>query len=156
MKILFIVIILLYIATTAYSLTGRVIKVIDGDTITVLKNSKTNIKIRLYGIDAPEKKQPFGQQARKVLARMIAGKTVEIEETGKDRYGRFVGIVQNAGRNINSQLVKDGFAWVYPAFCKRPECSSWKSQEAEAKAARRGLWRDKQPIPPWKWRKRKK
>lgn len=133
----------------------KVIKVSDGDTITCLKNGNSQIKIRLYGIDAPEKKQSFGQRARQPLASMLAGKTVDIQDCGKDPYGRLLGIIKSNGVNINREMIKDGFAWVYPAFCRKSECQELANQEKRARTARRCLWRDRSPVPPWEWRRKK-
>lgn len=139
---------------TTHAFPCKVVKVSDGDTITCLKNGNSQVKIRLYGIDAPEKKQAFGQQSRLALAHLLAGKIVEIEDCGPDRYGRIIGIIKSGGTIINRQMIQDGYAWLYPAFCRRPECSEWKTQEELAKAARRGLWRGNKPISPWQWRKK--
>ena len=146
----------LFFATTqAFAWTGQVVAVSDGDTIKVLQGGRET-KIRLYGVDTPEKKQAFGQKAKGFTAFMVAGKVVDVEPVDKDRYGRTVGIVTVAGRSLNEELVKSGFAWVYRQYCRRGECSTWLKEEGQARAARIGLWVDPAPVPPWDWRKANK
>lgn len=146
----------LAIAGNAFAWPGKVVSVTDGDTIKVLDPGGQQVKVRLYGIDSPEKKQSFGQVATKYTANMIAGKTVEIEEVDRDRYGRIVGIVLIGGVNVNQELVSNGYAWVYHQYCRRPECQNWQSLEQEAQAKKIGLWADPKPIPPWEWRSKKR
>ena len=93
------------------SFEGKVIRVSDGDTIVVLTQDKEQIKVRLNGIDAPEKKQPFGKQSTKFLANLVAGKTVEIKKEGNDRYGRMIGTIFLNGIDINKEMVSNGYAW---------------------------------------------
>ena len=155
MKIILSFLLFLFIVTPCFAMSGKVVKVTDGDTITVLTCQQKQVKVRLYGIDAPEKRQPFGQRAKESLSRLIAGKKVNVEETGKDRYGRVVGIVKAGSVNVNEKMIYDGFAWVYDSFCKKSFCSSWKDKQSRARAEKRGLWRDKNPVEPWKWRKQK-
>jgi len=132
--------------------SGKVVSVTDGDTIKVLHNS-LQVKIRLYGIDTPEKKQAFGQKAKQFTADMVAGQVVDIEEVTMDRYGRTVGIVRTGSDCLNEELIKAGYAWVYTQYCDRPICDKWQQFEHAAKADRKGLWHDKNPIPPWEWRR---
>lgn len=149
------VLLLLVLAVTenVFAWPGQVVSVTDGDTIKVLDPAGQQVKVRLYGIDTPEKKQSFGQAATKHTANMIAGKTVEIEEVDRDRYGRIVGIVLVGGVNVNQELVKNGYAWVYKQYCKKPECREWQVLEQAAKATRLGLWLDPAPMSPWDWRR---
>jgi endonuclease YncB( thermonuclease family) len=145
---------LLSLAVQAWAWSGKVVAVSDGDTIKVLQNG-TETKVRLYGVDAPEKKQDFGQAAGKFTAGLAAGKTVEVDPIDTDRYGRTVGVVILDGRTVlNRELVKAGFAWVYPQYCKLPVCGEWKGLEATARAQQAGLWRDPNPTPPWEFRKK--
>jgi len=132
--------------------TGQVVAVTDGDTIKVLQDG-IETKVRLYGVDAPEKKQAFGQKAKDFTASLVAGKMVNVEPVDQDRYGRIIGLVTVAGRSLNEELIKNGFAWVYRQYCRREECSIWATEESQAKSARVGLWADPAPIPPWGWRK---
>ena len=152
MRTLLLFILILLLSSPVLALTGRVVNVADGDTVTILDANKRQNKIRLYGIDCPEKKQAFGQRARQFLAGMIAGKTVDISDMGPDRYGRTVGLIELDGISVNREMVKNGFAWVYRQYCKIPECRSWIQDEDMARNARLGLWQDWQPVPPWEWR----
>lgn len=131
--------------------TCQSVKVIDGDTI-ICVNADKKTRIRLYGIDAPEKGQAYGDQARKALAAMLAGKRANYEKMARDRYGRTVALVYRGGKNVNLEMVKSGCVWVYGQFCKKPFCGQWREVEQEARQARRGLWRNR-AIPPWEWRK---
>ena len=129
-----------------FALSGKVVSVHDGDTITILQD-KQQIKVRLFGIDAPELKQPFGRKSKEFLASMIAGQIVEVEENGKDRYKRTIGTIYLDGADINAQMVENGYAWAYRRFSKK-----YAPQESAAKFEKLGLWRD-DPIPPWEWRR---
>lgn len=134
---------------------GRVVSVTDGDTIKVLDPGGQEVKIRLYGVDTPEKKQAFGHAAREFTAGLVAGKMVEVEPVDTDRYGRVVGIVHGNGFIVNRELVKSGFAWVYPQYCRRAECREWVTLEGEARRQRAGLWAEPDAVPPWDWRRQK-
>jgi len=132
----------------------KVVGVHDGDTISVLTTSKTELKIRLAGIDAPELKQAFGSKARQALSGMIFGKTVRLVISGKDHYGRSLAEVYTLDNTfINLEMVKLGYAWDYVRFTKG---KLFKDAEAAARAGRKGLWQDDKPIPPWEWRKEEK
>ena len=131
-------------------LTGRVVRVADGDTLTVLDSDQRQHKIRLARIDAPEKKQPFGGDAREALAGRVNNKDVRIEWKTRDRYHRIVGEVHLDGRRINRELVADGWAWHYVRYSKSNEL---REAEQKARNERRGLWRDENPVPPWEFRK---
>lgn len=132
---------------------GKVIKVSDGDTITILPKEKKQIRIRLYGIDAPEKKQAFGEKSRQYLASLIAGKDVKVNVYDIDRYGRNVAIIINEDKNINKEMVAAGYAWVYLQYNKLPDLPEWLKLQEAAQKERLGLWRDKNPIPPHEFRK---
>ena len=139
----------------AETLKGRVVKVADGDTITVLDAANVQHRIRLDKIDAPEKSQSFGDAARKHLAAFVAGKDVEIEWTKKDKYGRILGTIWAmlpTRTDVNLQMVKDGFAWHYKQF---DNTQSYADAETAARMAKRGLWKDPAPIPPHEFRKKK-
>lgn len=146
--------VLLFLSSSpVYAWTGKVVAVTDGDTIKVLQDGNQK-KVRLYGVDTPEKKQAFGQKAKDFTASLVAGKMVAVEPVDQDRYGRTVGLVTVDGLSLNEELVKKGFAWVYRQYCKRGECSEWLVFESQAKAAKIGLWADFAPVPPWEWRKK--
>jgi endonuclease YncB( thermonuclease family) len=140
----------------AASFTGKVVKVSDGDTIQVLKDGKA-VKIRLAEIDCPEtshgkKKpgQPYGKAAKRFALDLAGGKTVRIDVVTTDRYNRVVGkVVFDDGSTLNKRLVEAGLAWVYRQYAKDQALFDL---EAEAKATKRGLWSDPNPVPPWEWR----
>ena len=135
----------------AGEIAGRVVSIQDGDTLTVLV-SKKQIKVRLTEIDAPERKQPFGTRSRQSLAELCANKDARIVVQGKDRYGRTLGRVRCAGMDANAEQVRRGMAWVFERYAAKE--SRLYAMEAEARAARRGLWQDARPVPPWEWRQR--
>ena len=152
----FITLILLLTLTTpllADELRGKVVSIADGDTITVLDADKKQHKVRLNGIDAPEKKQAFGAKSKARLGELVAGKDVMVEWKEKDTYGRTLGKVTQNGVDVNLQMVKEGLAWHYRKYSKSAELSR---AEAEAKAGKKGLWADQNPVPPWDFRKHEK
>ncbi len=147
---LFISFALLASQALAADFTGRVVGVSDGDTITVLHNGKGE-RIRLHGIDCPEKRQAFGNRAKQFTSNLVFGKTVTVQVLDRDRYGRTVGVVLLPdGRSLNHELVKAGFAWWYWRYT--PDDETLAQLEREARAAKRGLWADAEPVPPWEWR----
>jgi endonuclease YncB( thermonuclease family) len=144
------------LGAVAETITGRVVGVSDGDTLTVLDASLQQSKIRLAGIDAPEKGQPFGTQAKESLSGMVFNKRVVVEYSKVDRYGRKVGKVQHNATDVNLELLKKGMAWHYTAYAKEHEVedrTAYASAEAEAKAQRRGLWQEHTPSAPWEFRR---
>lgn len=145
---------LVFVPTIVSAYEAKVVAITDGDTIKVLKNNQ-QIKIRLYGIDCPEKKQAFGKAAKRFLANQIAEKTVEIDHFKNDRYGRSIAFVRFNGRDINAEMIAAGYAWVYRKYCKKqPLCTQWLQAEKSARDFGHGLWQSPEPIPPWKWRKK--
>ncbi len=137
----------------------KVIKVSDGDTISVkkLKNNVLDgdlIKVRLYGVDAPEKDQDFGYESKKALMNYVMDKTIEIDVKSKDRYGRSVGVIYIGGRNINEELLRDGYVWYYEQYDKNNEKS--RLLQENAMKNKLGLFSKKGYIEPWKFRKDKK
>lgn len=147
---------LLSFHVSAETIQGKVIGIADGDTITVLDQSKTQHKIRLAGIDAPEKGMPFGQKSKEHLSGLVAGKQVTVETTKLDRYGRNVGKVLVEGLDANLAQVEAGFAWHYKAYQREQSVvdrQTYSKAEEHAREARKGLWLDREPVPPWEWRK---
>lgn len=136
--------------------TGKVVGVTDGDTITVLRDGHDQIKIRLYGIDAPESGQPFGKAAKQSLASKVYGQSVEVEVMDKDRYGRTVARIFVEGDDVNAAQLRSGHAWLYRQYCKDWVCGEWARLEAEARSSEAGLWADNDPTPPWQWRRDEK
>jgi endonuclease YncB( thermonuclease family) len=134
-------------------ITGEVIRVHDGDTITV-KASNENINVRLARIDAPELKQPYGKQSGDWLRKIVKGKTVTVDIEDIDRYGRAVGTVMMGNENVNAIMVEDGYAWVYREFSKGGD--DLMLLEIDARARRIGLWTLDNPIYPPDFRKHNK
>jgi endonuclease YncB( thermonuclease family) len=128
----------------------RVVGVHDGDTITGLDDSKTQFKIRLDAIDAPELGQPFGQASRKALSEKVFSKDVVVIPKTKDKYGRTVGHILIDGRDVNLLMLEEGMAWHYKHYDHNARLAR---AEEEARAAKKGLWVDGDPVPPWDWRK---
>lgn len=132
-------------------ISGRVVNIADGDTLTIRTADGNTEKIRLFGIDAPERGQPFGRKAQAALDAMIAGKTVTVKIEDRDQYGRLVGVVFRDTTNLNAAMLEQGMAWVYRKYTHDAE---WIALETRARSERRGLWRDPNPVPPREWRKR--
>ncbi|MFT7624971.1 MAG: micrococcal nuclease [Myxococcota bacterium] len=132
------------------SLTGQVIKVADGDTLTLRSKSGEKVRIRLLHIDAPESGQAFGSKSAKHLRKLVRGKQVRIEGTKKDRYGRRLGVViREDGLNVNEAMVAAGYAWWFRQYSKD---KGYERLESEAQAAKSGLWADSKARPPWEYR----
>ena len=152
-KLIAFIILLLCGGGVAALLPGRVISVADGDTIIVLTSSGARQKIRLYGIDCPEKRQAWGNRAAQITGCLCAGRTVEIQGTDTDRYGRTVAIViLPTGRTLQEELLAEGMAWVWPKYCKLSFCEAWLELEAQTRESKVGLWQGEEPVPPWEWR----
>lgn len=150
----------------AESIMGRVVGVADGDTVTVLDADKTQYKIRVAGIDAPEKKQAFGQRSKMSLSDLVFGKDVEVIASKRDRYGRLIGKVMVADPSCTDRAcpktldagltqITIGMAWWYRHYAREQaaaDAGAYEFAEQEARARRAGLWRDPVPTPPWDWR----
>jgi len=150
------VLVLALTAAEAATLSGRVVGVHDGDTITVLDANRTQYKIRLAGIDAPESKQAFGNRSKQNLSDLVFGKDVAVEWDKRDRYQRVVGVVLVDGHDVNLEQVRAGMAWWYRQYAKEQipdDRRLYELAENEARAAKRGLWADANPMPPWEWRR---
>ena len=157
-KILSLILLLIFFlifSNLAHAFSGKVVGVADGDTITVLRD-KEQVRIRLYGIDTPERGQAFGKKAKQFTSKMVFGKVVEVHRMDTDRYGRTVALVSLDKQILNKELVKAGLAWVYDRYCSEPICESWRNFQLRAKIDKRGLWADSNPIPPWEFRRQKK
>lgn len=143
----------------AETYTGRVVGVTDGDTVTVLDSSNTQHKVRLAGIDAPEKKQAFGQASKQNLSNLVYDKTVTIETAKRDRYQREVGKVIINGRDANLKQIEAGLAWHYKKYANEQSSvdqQTYAAAEVQAQQGRRGLWNEANPTPPWDYRHQKK
>lgn len=144
-------------AASAQPLTGRVVGVTDGDTVTVLLPERMLLKVRLAGIDAPEQKQAFGQQAKQRLSTLVFGKTVTVVGGKQDRYRRLIATLLVDGQDANLEMVSSGFAWHFKRYESEqaPEDrSAYARAELSARSGRRGLWADPAPLAPWGFRRR--
>lgn len=143
----------------AAELLGRIVHVADGDTVTVLDETKTEHVVRLAGIDAPEKGQPFGQASRQHLRELAHGRYVVVDWYKVDRYGRLVGLLLIDGRDANLRQVQAGLAWWYRAYSREqthPQQVAYAEAERAASEARVGLWQGPNVTPPWEYRQRKR
>lgn len=138
-------------ATAQNTLTGRVVAVADGDTLTLLDSSNTQHRIRLGAIDAPESGQPFGNRSGQLLRKLCHRKTATVQYSRRDRYRRIVGTVYCDGVDANAEMVRRGMAWVYVQFA--PRNSPLFELERQAREARLGLWVDPSPVEAWRWRR---
>ena len=154
----FVAAVLLLLATHvgAAELLGRVVHVADGDTITVLDADRVQHIVRLGGIDAPERGQAFGQVSRRHLGELVHGQQVAVDWHKRDRYGRLVGRVLVDGRDANLAQIDAGLAWHYVAYASdQPpdERRVYSEAHRAALTAKLGLWTDREPVPPWEWRR---
>jgi len=137
--------------TFATDFQAKVIHITDGDTLTVLNDTNEQIKIRLNGIDCPEKAQAYGNKAKQFTKVLVHKEMVVIQAYGTDRYGRTMAdVILEDGRNLSQELVKAGLAWWYYRYSDNRELGQL---ELDAKLAHVGLWKDKNPVPPWVFRK---
>ncbi|WP_392559669.1 thermonuclease family protein [Orbus mooreae] len=153
MKYLFFLL-LLFCNSIFADFSGNVIKVIDGDTVDVLTTQHKTIRVRLFGIDAPERGQPYVNKSRQFLASLIAGKNVLIKAQSQDIYHRTLGVIFYQNKNINAKMVANGYAWAY-RFKNKATDESLVVLESIAKKNSLGLWSDSNPIAPWDFRKNK-
>ncbi len=145
-------ILILLFASELYSrdIYGTVIAVADGDTVTVLDESKSQYKIRLSDIDAPEKNQAYGQSSKQFISELIFSKEVKVTITGQDRYSRYLGTIYLDDINVNAEMISNGFAWVYRKYSDNQKLIQL---ESIAQKKKLGLWSDTDPIPPWDFRR---
>jgi endonuclease YncB( thermonuclease family) len=135
--------------------SGRVVRVLDGDTIEIRSETST-VRIRIAGIDAPEKRQAFGEVAKRELSRLCFNKTADFRPRKTDRYKRTIAAITCDGTDAGLAMLQGGFAWHYKKYAKEQpqgEREAYALAETKAKGARHGLWRDDSPIPPWEWRR---
>ena len=159
-------ILLIALPVAAADFAGKVVGVADGDTLTILTEDKQQHRIRISGIDAPEKAQPFGNRSKQNLERMAKGKDALADCPKADRYGRAVCkvLVQPAdcpacGKtlDVGHAQISAGLAWWYRAYAKEQSVEDrgrYESEENEARLRKRGIWADPQPVPPWEWRRK--
>jgi endonuclease YncB( thermonuclease family) len=139
----------LALPVSAVEISGRVVGVADGDTLTVLDSANQQHRVRLAQIDAPEKNQAFGQRSKQALSDLCFGKPAVVQVATHDRYGRAVGQVSCAGHDANLEQVTAGLAWAYRQY--KPSAAILQAEQA-ARESRRGLWQDANPAPPWDFR----
>jgi len=137
-----------------FGLSGRVVRVADGDTLSILDRNNKQHKIRLHGIDTPEREQRYGKAAWDALEAMVDGKTVNVVVLGEDSYGRTDGTIYLGDRNINLAMVAGGHAWWYRYYA--PHNRVLASAEETARRERLGLWAQADPMPPWDWRRQQR
>jgi endonuclease YncB( thermonuclease family) len=137
------------LSTQAETFSAKVIAVMDGDTVMVLRDGQ-KIKVRLANIDAPERDQPFGQQSRDSLLEMVGKRQVQVDSQAVDQYGRVVGLISVDGRNINQEQVQRGMAWEYSHYHSD---KTYIDLQHAARQAHRGLWAQSSQQAPWQWRK---
>ena len=165
MKLLYVLVFLIlsqsaqtFAASNTAQVQGMVREVFDGDSMLVVTRSKGTMKVRLYGIDAPETEKPdrpgqeYGDQARRVLKYKILGKEVLLDVQDKDQYSRSVAVVRIGRRDINAEMVAEGMAWAYRRYLEGPYASEYIQLEEKARRRRLGLWRQANPKPPWEFR----
>lgn len=143
------------VSATAAEVRGRVVGVADGDTITVLVDGHDSVKVRLAGIDAPEKAQPFGKVSKKHLSDRVFGRPVTVEWTKKDKYGRVIGRVMTDGEDVCLDQVRSGLAWHYKHYANEQPAgqrTAYAAAEEQARRAKAGLWIQPNPVPPWEFR----
>lgn len=154
---------LLTLLFAADAIAGRVIEgvvraVYDGDTLLLATREESRLKVRLYGIDAPETRkpdqpgQPFGEVAKRTLMYKIMGRRVSAEIVEIDQYRRAVAVIRHAGRDVNREMVAEGLAWAYRRYLQGAYASEYVGAEERARARHKGLWRDANPQPPWEFR----
>ncbi|MGE5794749.1 MAG: thermonuclease family protein [Bacteroidota bacterium] len=140
----------------AHEVGGRVVAVQDGDTVTILDADRVQRRVRIAGIDAPEKSQAFGEAAKQSLARLVHGRQVEARCPKRDRFGREVCSVYLGSRDVGLEQVRGGYAWWYRAYAREQtpdDRASYEAAETDARQARRGLWNDPAPQPPAAFRR---
>ncbi len=143
-------------AFAGQTVVGMVRNVYDGDTILMTTKTQSKMKVRLYGIDAPETgrpEQPYARVARRTLMYKIMGREVTAEIIESDKYNRAVAVIRYQGRDINREMVSEGMAWAYRQYLQGPYVSQYINSEERARTRHKGLWRTPNPQPPWEWRK---
>jgi micrococcal nuclease len=137
---------------------GMVRAVYDGDTVLLATREESRLKVRLYGIDAPETRkpdkpgQPFGDISRRTLMYKIMGRRISAEIVDIDQYKRAVAVIRYEGRDINREMVAEGMAWAYRQYLQGPYESEYINSETRARSRRTGIWRESNPQPPWEFR----
>lgn len=143
-------------ADRAAAWEGIVVRVLDGDSLKIQRNGLVH-EVRLYGIDAPEYRQPYSNKAKQLTRKLVYRQVVDVQEKDVDRYGRIVALVMNREVLVNRELVARGLAWYYAKYCvAQPLCSQLQTLEEQARKERRGLWQEEKPVAPWDWKREQK
>jgi endonuclease YncB( thermonuclease family) len=150
---LFAILSFFFLISHAQVLQGKVVKIADGDSFTILTDGKMQVRVRMHGIDAPEKGQAYSQVSKQYLSNLIFNQKVTVEVNSRDKYRRVVGMVFVGDKNINETMLSEGLAWHFIRYDKN---KTWSSLQEQAKRAKKGLWKDANPIAPWDYRKSKK
>lgn len=143
----------------AETLSGRIVGVVDGDTVDLLVDGRDLVRVRIAGIDAPERGQPFGQRSKQKMSDMVFGKPADVVFDKRDRYGRTIGKVIVNGRDAGLLLIDSGLAWHYKKYEREQSVSDrrlYSDAEQQARRLQVGFWSESDPVPPWDWRKRGK
>jgi endonuclease YncB( thermonuclease family) len=159
----YLIIIMFVLSLASDACAGRVIEgmvkaVYDGDTVLLTTREESRLKVRLYGIDAPETRkpdkpgQPYGDIAKRTLMYKIMGRRVSAEIMDIDQYKRAVAVIRYEGRDVNREMVTEGMAWAYRQYLQGAYESEYINSEARARSNRAGLWRESNPQPPWEFR----
>lgn len=160
MRIVLILVVSLYQAIVyADTLTDRVVRITDGDTLVVLDANNAQHKIRLQAIDAPERGQAYGTKSKEHLSDLVAGRFITVEYDKRDRYDRIVGKVLLSDEDMNLKQIEAGLAWHYKKYQKEQtpvDRVKYSDAELEARKGKRGLWQDPKPTPPWEYRQAKR
>ena len=153
-RLTFIYIFILFpLVCSAQRFTVKVVSISDGDTFTAINTDNLQLKIRLYGIDAPEKKQAYGNKSKEFLSSLILGRSISIDVQSKDGYGRYLAYAYSPeGKDVSLLMIHEGMAW---HFSKYDNNEVYEAAQAVAQKAKRGLWKDPSPIAPWEFRKNK-
>lgn len=152
-----VLLLLLSLVAGAASISGRVVGVVDGDTVDVLMQDNTTERIRVAGIDAPEKRQAFGMAAKHRMSELVYDRAVTVEYEKRDRYQRIIGVVRERGRDAGLELIRSGLAWHYKKYEREQSVGdreAYAIAEDDARGRRVGLWGDESQVTPWEWRKR--
>ena len=150
---LILIFVLISLVCSAQRFTVKVVSISDGDTFTAINKDNLQLKIRIFGIDAPEKKQAYGNKSKEFLSSLIFGKSISIDVQSKDGYGRYLAYVYSPeGKDVSLLMIHEGMAW---HFTKYDNNEVYEAAQAGAKKAKRGLWADPSPIAPWDFRSNK-
>ena len=150
---LILIFVLISLVCSAQRFTVKVVSISDGDTFTAINKDNLQLKIRIFGIDAPEKKQAYGNKSKEFLSSLIFGKSISIDVQSKDGYGRYLAYVYSPeGKDVSLLMIHEGMAW---HFTKYDNNEVYEAAQTVAKKARRGLWADPSPIAPWDFRSNK-